>query len=78
MDGRSDPVHLAIAMKDAGKLNQDTLVATVMSNLGLRLALEAGYPVGDVGKWVTGTFWNPMVANGYNLGGEQSGHVIAG
>ena len=67
---------LAIAMKEAGRLNQDTLVATVMSNLGLQLALdEAGITlvrasVGD--RYVL----ESMVANGYNLGGEQSGHVI--
>ena len=61
---------------DAGTLKDDVLVATVMSNLGLKLALqEAGIrieetAVGD--RYVL----EDMRANGYSLGGEQSGHVI--
>ena len=67
---------LARAMKAAGHLAEDTLVATVMSNLGLEKALErAGIrmvrmPVGD--KYVL----EEMVRLGASLGGEQSGHVI--
>ena len=76
VDGDQIMCILAMAMKDAGKLNQDTLVATVMSNLGLQLALEKQgirlerAAVGD--RYVL----ESMIANGYNLGGEQSGHVI--
>ncbi len=62
--------------KKQGKLDGNHVVATVMSNLGLFKALDkAGieYDVTTVGdKYVN----EDMVANGYVLGGEQSGHVI--
>jgi len=67
---------LARAMKAAGRLKEDTVVATVMSNLGLEKALERDgirmvrMPVGD--KYVL----EEMVRLGASLGGEQSGHVI--
>jgi phosphoglucosamine mutase len=67
---------LAISMKERGKLRQDTLVTTVMSNLGLRIAMrERGIRtvetrVGD--RYVL----EELAAGGYSLGGEQSGHVI--
>jgi phosphoglucosamine mutase len=63
-------------MRDAGELVQDTLVATVMSNLGLHLAMaEQGVTlrttaVGD--RYVL----EELRAGGYSLGGEQSGHVV--
>jgi len=63
-------------MKDKGSLKKDTLVVTVMSNLGLTLAAKKlgikleTTKVGD--RYVL----ENMVANGYNIGGEQSGHVI--
>ena len=62
-------------MKD-GRLKRNTLVATVMSNLGLEIAMQkAGgtlirAAVGD--RYVM----EKMIEGGYNLGGEQSGHVI--
>ena len=67
---------LALAMKDAGELSRDTLVATVMSNLGMKLAMkQAGITVletavGD--RYVL----EQMREGGYALGGEQSGHII--
>ena len=67
---------LARAKKREGKLNHDTLVVTVMSNLGLKLALkEMGIDtvqtnVGD--RYVL----EEMLRGGYNIGGEQSGHVL--
>jgi phosphoglucosamine mutase len=76
MNGDAVLLVLARAMKAAGHLKQDTVVATVMSNLGLEKALErAGIrmvrmPVGD--KYVL----EEMVRLGASLGGEQSGHVI--
>ena len=63
-------------LKRQGKLNKDTVVATVMSNLGLnKYAEKEGLnfiqtKVGD--RYVL----EEMLKNGYNLGGEQSGHVI--
>ncbi len=72
-------VMLAIAsnyLKSKGKLANDTLVATVMSNLGLnKFSEKAGInfkqtKVGD--RYVL----EEMLKNGYNLGGEQSGHII--
>ena len=63
-------------LKNKGKLNKDTLVATVMSNLGLhKYSRDNGLElmqtkVGD--RYVL----EEMIKNGYNLGGEQSGHVI--
>ncbi|SDY42149.1 phosphoglucosamine mutase [Lachnobacterium bovis] len=63
-------------LKQCGKLQGNTVVATVMSNMGLFKALDTEgieyckTSVGD--KYVN----EAMVANGYVLGGEQSGHVI--
>jgi phosphoglucosamine mutase len=76
VDGDAVMLVLARAMKAAGHLAGDTLVSTVMSNLGLEKALErAGIrmvrmPVGD--KYVL----EEMVRLGASLGGEQSGHII--
>ena len=67
---------LARAYKREGKLKDDTLVITVMSNLGLILALKdmgiktVQTSVGD--RYVL----EAMLQGGYKLGGEQSGHVI--
>ena len=67
---------LAVAMKDRGRLFGDTLVATVMSNLGLHRAMaDHGITVeqtsvGD--RYVL----ERMTEAGFSLGGEQSGHVI--
>ncbi len=63
-------------MKECGKLANNTVVATIMSNIGLFKALdEAGIAyektaVGD--KYV----YENMMAGGHSLGGEQSGHII--
>ena len=63
-------------LKEKGQLNGDTIVTTIMSNLGLYKACDrAGIryektAVGD--KYVC----ENMMANGYSLGGEQSGHII--
>jgi phosphoglucosamine mutase len=76
VDGDSVLLVLARAMKSSGHLKEDTVVATVMSNLGLEKALESAgirmvrMPVGD--KYVL----EEMVRLGASLGGEQSGHVI--
>ncbi|TQL48901.1 phosphoglucosamine mutase [Homoserinimonas aerilata] len=76
VDGDQIMAILALSMKERGLLKDDTLVATVMSNLGLRLAMEQHgikmvlTAVGD--RYVL----EALNENGYNLGGEQSGHVI--
>ncbi|MBY6060266.1 phosphoglucosamine mutase [Microbacterium esteraromaticum] len=76
VDGDQIMAILAVAMKSRGKLVEDTLVATVMSNLGLHLAMrENGI---TVRKTAVGDRYvlEDMNAGGYSLGGEQSGHVI--
>jgi len=76
VDGDQIMAILAIAMKSRGTLASDTLVATVMSNLGLHRAMsEHGIhvettAVGD--RYVL----ERMNGGRYSLGGEQSGHVI--
>ncbi|OZF57415.1 phosphoglucosamine mutase [Rhodococcus sp. 14-2470-1a] len=76
VDGDAIMAVLAIGLKDAGVLTDDTLVATVMSNLGLHIAMrEAGISVrttavGD--RYVL----EELRSGGFALGGEQSGHVV--
>ncbi len=76
VDGDAVMALCATRMIRAGKLKKRTLVATVMSNLGLERALHAEKgkllrcSVGD--RYVV----EAMRKHGYNLGGEQSGHLI--
>jgi phosphoglucosamine mutase len=76
VDGDQIMAVLAVALREAGELAGDTLVATVMSNLGLHLAMqEVGIAVrttqvGD--RYVL----EELRAGGFTLGGEQSGHVV--
>ncbi|MDR3107797.1 MAG: phosphoglucosamine mutase [Bifidobacteriaceae bacterium] len=76
VDGDKIMGILALALRSRGQLAGDTLVTTVMSNLGLFKAMEAQgiklkvTAVGD--RYVL----EEMIAGGYVLGGEQSGHVI--
>jgi phosphoglucosamine mutase len=76
IDGDHILTILARGFKARGKLKANTVVATVMSNLGFIHAMkESGIdvvttPVGD--RYVL----ENMIANDYSLGGEQSGHVI--
>jgi phosphoglucosamine mutase len=76
VDGDQILAVLALAMRDAGTLHRDTVVATVMSNLGFVQALrreDVGVRQTKVGdRYVL----EAMKAGGYSLGGEQSGHVI--
>ena len=76
VDGDQILAILALAMRDAGTLRGNTVVSTVMSNEGFRLAMrEAGIDVIDTAvgdRYVL----EAMKAGGYSLGGEQSGHVI--
>lgn len=76
VDGDHIMVLSAIHLKNKGRLAQDTLVVTVMSNIGLTIAAKehcinlATTAVGD--RYVL----EEMKNSGYNLGGEQSGHMI--
>ena len=76
VDGDAIMAVLAIAMRDAGELSEDTLVATVMSNLGLHIAMQGEgitvrtTAVGD--RYVL----EELKAGDYSLGGEQSGHIV--
>ena len=76
VDGDQIMGILAVSMRDRGELPHDTLVTTVMSNMGLQLAMDAAgirtmqTAVGD--RYVL----EAMRTGGFGLGGEQSGHVI--
>lgn len=76
VDGDQILAILATELKESGRLVEDTLVVTVMSNLGLKLAMEregvsvVETAVGD--RYVL----EEMKRSGFSLGGEQSGHVI--
>ncbi|MFD6104867.1 phosphoglucosamine mutase [Nocardia salmonicida] len=76
VDGDAIMAVLALAMRDAGELVDNTLVATVMSNLGLHIAMRAAEitvitaAVGD--RYVL----EELRRGGFSLGGEQSGHVV--
>ena len=63
-------------MKEKGKLNKDTLVATVMSNLGLKKYAKANNINFEETKVGDRYVLEKMLKEGYNLGGEQSGHII--
>ncbi|MEU1051094.1 phosphoglucosamine mutase [Streptomyces sp. NPDC005876] len=76
VDGDQILAVLALALRERSALRSDTVVATVMSNLGFKLAMEregihlVQTAVGD--RYVL----EEMKERGYALGGEQSGHVI--
>ncbi|MGN9906199.1 phosphoglucosamine mutase [Phytohabitans sp. LJ34] len=76
VDGDEIMAILALAMREGGALTADTLVATVMSNLGLRLAMSREgirlieTKVGD--RYVLEELRGAALA----LGGEQSGHIV--
>jgi phosphoglucosamine mutase len=76
IDGDTVMAVCALDMIGRGKLRHNTLVATVMSNLGLERAItDAG---GKLVRTAVGDRYvmERMLADGFNLGGEQSGHVI--
>jgi phosphoglucosamine mutase len=76
VDGDEVLAMVGLALHEAGRLSGNGLVATVMSNLGLELALrERG--IGLVRVQVGDRFVvEEMVRGGYLLGGEQSGHIV--
>jgi phosphoglucosamine mutase len=76
VDGDQIIAILALALREHGGLAKDTVVTTVMSNLGFKIAMEregvtvVQTAVGD--RYVL----EAMLAGGLSIGGEQSGHVI--
>ncbi|HVU74820.1 MAG TPA: phosphoglucosamine mutase [Mycobacteriales bacterium] len=76
VDGDQILAILALALREQGRLTHDTVVSTVMANLGFHHAMRAhgitvvATPVGDR------NVLEAMQAGGFVLGGEQSGHVI--
>jgi phosphoglucosamine mutase len=83
VDGNGDIIDgdqimgiLAVDLKERGRLHDETLVATVMSNLGLKIAMrEHGITLAQTGvgdRYVL----EEMNLGNYSIGGEQSGHVI--
>ena len=76
VDGDQIMYICAKYMKEHGQLKQGTVVSTVMSNLGFYKALEVqgihSVPTAVGDRYVV----EEMRKNGYNLGGEQSGHII--
>jgi phosphoglucosamine mutase len=76
IDGDQILAVLALALRDTGRLASDTVVTTVMSNLGFRQAMHAAgiriveTPVGD--RYLIAA----MLDGKFVLGGEQSGHII--
>lgn len=76
IDGDQILAILGLALQEDHRLASNTIVATVMSNLGLLLAMkEHGIRV-DQTKVGDRYVLESMNANGFSLGGEQSGHVI--
>lgn len=76
VDGDQIMAILAVAMKERGHLAHDTLVATVMSNLGLHRAMAAHGIVVEQTAVGDRYVLERMDEGGFSLGGEQSGHVI--
>ena len=76
VDGDQIMYICAKYMRENGQLKQGTVVSTVMSNLGFYKALEAqnikSIPTAVGDRYVV----EEMKKSGYNLGGEQSGHII--
>ena len=76
IDGDAIMVVLALAMKESGELAFDTLVTTVMSNMGLHLSMRAaGIDIRTTGvgdRYVL----EELRAGDFSLGGEQSGHIV--
>ncbi|MFH0870328.1 MAG: phosphoglucosamine mutase [archaeon] len=76
LDGDETVAIIAVHMKNEGSLKKDTVVTTIMSNLGFEQAMKKNNiklvrtNVGD--RYVV----EEMNLHGYNLGGEQSGHMI--
>ncbi len=78
VDGDQIIALCAVDLRDRGLLARDTVVVTVMSNLGFRQAMEREGI--DVVETAVGDRYvlEAMAEGGYSLGGEQSGHIVFG
>ncbi len=76
IDGDYIMAICGIALKEKCKLSGNTIVGTVMSNMGLDICLKENNI--DIAKTKVGDRYvlQEMMENGYSLGGEQSGHII--
>ncbi len=76
VDGDQMMAIVGMHMHAKGQLKRDSIVSTVMSNMGLELALKAA-GINNVRTRVGDRYvLEHMLEHGYNLGGEQSGHII--
>ena len=78
VDGDAILYMMAHSLKASGRLARDTVVATVMSNLGLIRALEAEGINCEITAVGDRFVHERMQSGGFSLGGEQSGHIIFG
>ena len=76
VDGDQILAVLALALRESGRLKHDTVVATVMSNLGFVNAMEAAGIHVDQTRVGDRYVLESMRNGGFFLGGEQSGHVV--
>ena len=76
IDGDTILAIFASYLKEKGRLKKDTVVATIMSNLGLKKFAEANKINFEETKVGDRYVLEKMLKEGYNLGGEQSGHII--
>ena len=76
VDGDQILAILALALRETGRLKNDTVVATVMSNLGFVQAMRAAGIAVEQTRVGDRYVLEAMKAGGFTLGGEQSGHVV--
>jgi phosphoglucosamine mutase len=76
VDGDAIMAVLALAMRDAGTLRGGTLIATVMSNLGLHQAMGAAGIALETTRVGDRYVLERLAEGGFSLGGEQSGHIV--
>lgn len=65
-----------VYLKEKGELENNTIVTTIMSNLGLYKALDKKHICYEKTKVGDKYVYENMIQNGHSLGGEQSGHII--
>ncbi len=79
IDGDNIIALLALSMKNDGSLRSNTCVVTQMTNLGFfKWAKENGIVVSTASRVGSGYVLQRMSTDNYNLGGEQSGHIVLG